>query len=62
MCRIIDIKFHTLGVDASPTKRIISSDTQIVKVWDATSGEGYTSMQPEDGQINDVMVWPNSGA
>lgn len=30
--KIIDIKFHVYGGDAAPHKRIISSDTHIVKV------------------------------
>jgi ribosome biogenesis protein ENP2 len=30
-------------------------------VWDASSGEGYTSLEPPEGDINDVCVWPESG-
>lgn len=30
--RIVDIKFHSYGGDAAPHKRVISSDTHIVKV------------------------------
>ena len=38
----------------------MSADRHIVKIWDASSGEGYTSIEP--GQdINDVCVWPGSG-
>lgn len=30
-------------------------------MWDAASGEGYTSIEPPEGDINDVLVWPDSG-
>jgi ribosome biogenesis protein ENP2 len=32
-----------------------------LQVWDASSGEGYTSLEPPEGDINDVCVWPDSG-
>ncbi len=67
--RIIDIKFHSGGTARSGGapcaqsggRRIISADTHIVKVWDASTGAGYTSIEPAEGQINDVCVWPDSG-
>ncbi|GFR41480.1 hypothetical protein Agub_g2171, partial [Astrephomene gubernaculifera] len=60
--RIVDIKFHSYGADASAhNRRVISSDRHIVKVWDINNGEGYTSIEPEEGDINDVCVWPDSG-
>ncbi|GLC33816.1 hypothetical protein PLESTM_000122600 [Pleodorina starrii] len=60
--RIVDIKFHTYGADASAhSRRVISADRHIVKVWDINTGEGYTSIEPEEGDINDVCVWPDSG-
>ncbi|GLI68720.1 hypothetical protein VaNZ11_013206, partial [Volvox africanus] len=60
--RIVDIKFHSYGADASAgTRRVISADRNIVKVWDINTGEGFTSMEPEEGDINDVCVWPDSG-
>jgi ribosome biogenesis protein ENP2 len=32
------------------------------KIWDASNGAGYTSIEPADGaDINDVCVWPGSG-
>ncbi|KXZ56503.1 hypothetical protein GPECTOR_1g450 [Gonium pectorale] len=60
--RIVDIKFHSYGADSSATnRRIISSDRHIIKVWDVNSGQNYTSIEPEEGDINDVCVWPDSG-
>lgn len=32
-----------------------------MKIWDASTGAGYTSIEPTEGDINDVCVWPNSG-
>ena len=40
---------------------MISADKHIVRVWDASSGEGFTSVQPSEPGINDVLVWPDSG-
>ena len=40
----------------------MSTDTRIVKIWDANSGENFTNIEPpEGGDINDVCLWPNSG-
>ncbi|KAL6760351.1 WD40-repeat-containing domain protein [Haematococcus lacustris] len=59
---IVDIKFHMAPGDASgASRRIISSDRHIVKIWDVASGSSYTSVQPAEGDINDVCVWPGSG-
>ena len=30
-------------------------------MWDKDSGEGYTSIEPPGGGINDVCLWPQSG-
>lgn len=42
-------------------RKVISADKHIVRVWDASSGEGFTSVQPPEPGINDVLVWPDSG-
>lgn len=42
-------------------RKVISADRHIVRVWDASSGEGFTSVQPTEPGINDVLVWPDSG-
>lgn len=39
----------------------MSADKHIVRIWDAESGKGITSIQPDQGPVNDVLVWPNSG-
>lgn len=59
--RITDIKFHSAASDGVTARRVVSADTHIIKVWDVNSGAGYTSMEPEGGDINDVAVWPGSG-
>lgn len=43
-------------------RKVVSTDTRIVKVWGAADGAPYTSIEPPGaGDINDVCVWPNSG-
>ena len=42
-------------------KTVISADKNIVRVWEANSGRGITSIQPPAGGINDVLVWKDSG-
>ena len=56
---IIDIKFHET-VDG--TKRVMSTDKKIVKVWEQNSGDNYVAVEPRDGkEINDIVCWENSG-
>ena len=57
---IVDIKFHEA---ADGTKRIISTDEKIIKVWDQNSGDNYVAIEPrgEDNGINDIVNWENSG-
>ena len=40
---------------------MVSADRHVVRVWDADSGKGYTSVQPQEPGINDVLLWPDSG-
>lgn len=42
-------------------KSVISADKNVVRVWEANSGRGITSIQPPAGGINDVLVWKDSG-
>lgn len=58
---IKDIKFHQGGLAGGGTERVISADKRIVKVWDQDSGAQYTSIEPSDGDINDICVFRNSG-
>lgn len=41
--------------------RVVSSDRHIVKIWDINTGAGYTSIEPTEGEVNDVCLWPKSG-
>ena len=43
------------------TRRVISSDRHIVRMWDAASGANFTSIQPPEPGINDVLHWRGSG-
>lgn len=60
--KIVGINFHIDGDQHSGKRRVISADTHIIKIWDQNTGEGYTSIEPPDGDINDVCVWKKSGA
>ena len=54
----------TWGVLACPggsERKVISADKHIVKLWDATSGETFTNLQPQEPGINDVLHWKDSG-
>jgi len=42
-------------------RKVVSADRHIVRVWDALSGEGFTSVQPAEPGINDVLLWPDAG-
>ena len=55
--KMVDVKWHT---GPGGERRIISSDTRIVRIWDANSGTAYTSIEPE-ADINDVCIWPGDG-
>ncbi|CAD7704153.1 unnamed protein product, partial [Ostreobium quekettii] len=62
--KILDIKFHssTGGIGGlGGSKRVISSDSHIIKAWEVDTGEMYASIEPECGSINDVCVWKDSG-
>ena len=54
---IIDLKYHT-SVDG--TRRVVSTDKKIVKVWDERTGTPYTSIEP-GYEINDLCMWDKTG-
>jgi len=71
--KIVDIKFHSggfggangggggLGGDIG-RQRVISADKHIIKIWDASTGEGYTNIEPSQRyDINDVAIQKDSG-
>jgi ribosome biogenesis protein ENP2 len=61
--RIVDIKFHSGGFGGDiGRQRVISADKHIIKIWDASTGEGYTNIEPSEGcDINDVAIQKDSG-
>ena len=60
-CKVVDVKFHQHGGEGADQQKIISTDTRSCKIWHQHSGKTYTVMEPADGDINDVAIWPNSG-
>ncbi|CAN1238167.1 Nucleolar protein 10 [Linum grandiflorum] len=57
--RILDIKWHhSLN---SEGRKLITTDSHIVRIWDPETGEGMTSIEPNGGTINDICVFKNSG-
>ena len=58
---IVDIKFHTAAGDHIGTQRVISTDRNVVRIWDMHSGASYTSIEPARGDLNDTCVFPGSG-
>ena len=40
---------------------MISADKHIVNIWDASTAQNMTSLQPQEQGINDVLHWKDSG-
>ena len=40
---------------------MISADKHIVNIWDASTAQNMTSLQPQEPGINDVLHWKDSG-
>ncbi|DBB18809.1 TPA: hypothetical protein ACH3X3_000404 [Trebouxia sp. C0006] len=60
--KITDIKFHAAhGSGGNAGRKIVSSDSHIVKIWDQQSGVNFTNIEPAEGSINDVCLWKDSG-
>ncbi|KAA6424642.1 MAG: nucleolar 10-like [Trebouxia sp. A1-2] len=57
--KVTDIKFH--AAHGSGGRKIVSSDSHIVKIWDQHSGVSFTNIEPAEGSINDVCLWKDSG-
>eukprot|EP00959_Pyramimonas_sp_CCMP1952_P329536 6899223-Pyramimonas_sp.AAC.1 len=60
-CKVVDLKFHQSGGEGAGVHNVISTDTRSLKIWNQTTGKTYTVLEPADGDINDVCIWPNSG-
>ncbi|KAF2587969.1 hypothetical protein F2Q70_00041030, partial [Brassica cretica] len=56
---ILSIKWQRTVNTQQP--KLITTDKQIVRIWDPNTGEGMTSIQPSGGGINDICVFPGSG-
>ena len=54
---ILDLKYHT-SVDGS--RRVVSTDKKILKIWDERTGDPYTSIEP-GYEINDLCMWDKTG-
>ena len=39
----------------------MSADKHIVNIWDASTAQNMTSLQPQEPGINDVLQWKDSG-
>ncbi|KNC82981.1 hypothetical protein SARC_04750 [Sphaeroforma arctica JP610] len=50
---ILDLKFHS-------SKRVLSTDKRVIKIWDETDGENYTAIESQH-DINDTCVANDSG-
>jgi ribosome biogenesis protein ENP2 len=51
---IRDIKFH------ARSRKLITADTKIVKLWDRDTGDAFSSIQAE-ADINSLCMFPNTG-
>ncbi|XP_044958603.1 nucleolar protein 10 [Hordeum vulgare subsp. vulgare] len=56
---ILNIKWHQTLNSTEP--KLITADKHIVRVWDPNTGNNMTSIEPDNGSINDVCIFPNSG-
>lgn len=42
-------------------RKIVSSDSHIVKIWDQQTGVNFTNIEPPESGINDICIWKDSG-
>ena len=42
-------------------RKIVSSDSHIVKMWDQQTGANFTNIEPPEGGLNDICLWKDSG-
>ena len=53
--------FDTCDCAGGAGRKVVSADRHVVRVWDASTGAAFTSIQPAEPGINDVLHWPGSG-
>ncbi|KAK9809324.1 hypothetical protein WJX73_004781 [Symbiochloris irregularis] len=59
---IRDIKFHQPASSAGMQgTRVVSADSHSVRIWDASTGQGFATIEPPEPGIMDVLLWPDSG-
>ncbi|KAE8771961.1 Nucleolar protein 10 [Hordeum vulgare] len=56
---ILNIKWHQTLNSTEP--KLITADKHIVRVWDPNIGNNMTIIEPDNGSINDVCIFSNSG-
>ncbi|KAL3134725.1 hypothetical protein ABBQ32_007727 [Trebouxia sp. C0010 RCD-2024] len=60
--KITDIKFHSAhGSSGNTGRKVVSSDSHIVKIWDEQTGINFTNIEPQEAGINDICLWKDSG-
>ncbi|KAI4972883.1 hypothetical protein ZWY2020_003808 [Hordeum vulgare] len=56
---ILNIKWHQTLNSTEP--KLITADKHIVRVWDPNTGNNVSSIERDNGSINDVCIFSNSG-
>ena len=41
--------------------KVVSADCHAVRVWEAITGKGFTTIEGAEPSIRDVLLWPESG-
>ena len=53
--------FGSYWIAGGSTLKVMSADKHIVNIWDASTAQNMTSLQPQEPGINDVLHWKGSG-
>ena len=54
------LRFSKIG-HLPPGRKVVSSDSHIVKMWDQQTGVNFTNIEPPETGINDICLWKDSG-
>ena len=49
------------GLPCGAGRKVVSSDSHIVKMWDQQTGVNFTNIEPSEGGLNDICLWKDSG-